>query len=183
LKVALITINETFLFWITTFFLSRLTNSPIRNNKLKERQYNGLQNILVCINHVSRKWRKRVKVRVMVLNATFNNISVILWLSDLLVELRIANRNFRKTNMKFRKLSLDLFHILLFNFLLSHFSLLCCNLFKLYIFSEVLRFFCSYKIKDTYNNNKQFTQQINSWLFINLWFICLFNIHVPLSIT
>ena len=62
------------------------TKGLIRNNKLKERQYNGLQNILVCINHVSRKWRKRVKVRVMVLNATFNNISVILWRSVLLVE-------------------------------------------------------------------------------------------------
>ena len=93
LKVALITINETFLFWITTFFfittykLSYISYHVSYNTtvtKLTQLSHNWhnchkTDNIYIVINY--KHWDGilepiNLRIRVRVLNATFNNISV-----------------------------------------------------------------------------------------------------------
>jgi hypothetical protein len=44
--------------------------------------------VIFVVQVIRKEWKKTKRVRVMVFNATFNNISVILWLSVVLVEKR-----------------------------------------------------------------------------------------------
>ena len=69
-------------------FTCRPLNDPTATVKWVKRNQTGLQTSIGTTSDVSLvTYLGRLKgVRVMVLNATFNNISVISWLSDLMVE-------------------------------------------------------------------------------------------------
>jgi hypothetical protein len=51
--------------------------------------------VIFVVQVIRKEWKKTKRVRVMVFNATFNNISVILWLSVVLVE--------KKENIELKK--------------------------------------------------------------------------------
>jgi hypothetical protein len=53
--------------------------------------------VIFVVQVIRKEWKKTKRVRVMVFNATFNNISVILWLSVVLVE--------KKENIELKKYS------------------------------------------------------------------------------